>query len=326
MNRSRQTLWWLVFYATGQGMVFPIFAGTIPSVPPPLKLLSTPAANGSPALRHPRSPVALFRQLLAMTPDEREIFLTNRPPQIREGILAKVNEYQALDPNERELRLRATELRWYLLPLLQESPSNRAVRLAQMPADMRELVQSRLDEWTILPPQLQQEFLENEQALRYFAHLDVSNAMMLQKIAPPGSELARWSTMTETQRKQITLSVDQFFALTPDEKEAALNTLSDAERGQMKRTLQAFGKLPPDQRDECIHAFAKFAGMSASEKQEFLRNAERWSRMSPADRQTWRDLVANVPEWPPLPPNFIAPPPPPPLPPDFRSSVTAHSN
>ena len=35
--------------------------------------------------------------------------------------------------------------------------------------------------------------------------------------------------------------------------------------------------------------------MSASEKQEFLKNAERWSQMSPAERQAWRDLVANVP-------------------------------
>ncbi len=84
-------------------------------------------------------------------------------------------------------------------------------------------------------------------------------------------------------------------------KQAALNTLSDAERGQMEKTLQAFDKLPPDQRDECIRAFAKFAGMSASEKREFLKNAERWSQMSPAERQAWRDLVANVPEWPPLP-------------------------
>jgi Protein of unknown function (DUF3106) len=317
MNRSRQTLWWLVFYVAGQGMVFPMIAGTVPSVPPPVKLLSTPA-NGSPALPRPRSPVALFRQLLAMTPEEREIFLTNRPPQIREGILAKVNEYQALDPNERELRLRATELRWYLLPLLQESPSNRAVRLARVPVDMRELVKSRLDQWTILPPQLQQELLENEQALRYFAHLDVSNTTILQKIAPPGSELARWAAMTEMQRKQIATSVDQFFALTPDEKEAALNTLSDAERAQMEKTLQTFGKLPPDQREECIHAFAKFASMSAPEKQEFLKNAERWSRMSPADRQTWRDLVVNVPEWPPLPSSAIAPPPALPYPPGFH--------
>ena len=71
-----------------------------------------------------------FRQLLAMTPDERDNFLTNRPPEIRARILAKVGEYEALDPNERELRLRATELRWYLMPLLRESPTNRAVQLA----------------------------------------------------------------------------------------------------------------------------------------------------------------------------------------------------
>jgi hypothetical protein len=322
MNRSRQTLCWLVICVAGQGMLFPIFAGTVPSVPPPVKLLST-SASGAPALPRPRSPVALFRQLLAMTPDERETSLTNRPPEIREGILAKVNEYEALDPDERELRLRATELRWYLLPLMRESPSNRTVRLAQIPADMRELAESRLNQWIILPPQLQQEFLENEQALRYFANLDMSNNPTLQKIAPPGSELERWTTMTETQRKQIATSVDQFFALTPDEKEAALNTLSDAERGQMEKTLQAFDKLPRNQRDECIRAFAKFTGMSASEKREFLRNAERWSQMSPADRQAWRDLVVNVPVWPPLPEGFVAQPP---SPLNIHSSVTTNPN
>jgi hypothetical protein len=325
MNRLRQTLWWLVFGVTGSGMLFPIFAGAVPSVPPPLKLLST-STNGPPTLSRPRSPVALFRQLLAMTPDEREAFLTNRPPPIREGILAKINEYEVLDPNERELRLRATELRWYLLPLLQASPSNRAAQLTQIPTDLRELVKSRLDQWIILPPSLQQEFLENEQALRYFANLDVSNSMVLQKIAPPGSELARWTTMTEAQRKQITLSVNQFFELTPDEKQAALGTLSDAERQQMKKTLQAFDRLPPGQRDECVHAFAKFAGMSAVEKQEFLKNAERWSQMSPADRQAWRDLVVNVPEWPPLPSGFVWPSPPPPLPPGLQPVATTNPN
>ena len=67
--------------------------------------------------------------------------LTNRPPEIRARILAKVREYQALDPDERELRLRATELRWYLMPLLREPPTNRAARLAQVPEDLRELVQ-----------------------------------------------------------------------------------------------------------------------------------------------------------------------------------------
>ena len=30
--------------------------------------------------------------------------------------------------------------------------------------------------------------------------------------------------------------------------------------------------------------------------------------MSPKERQAWRDLVAHVPQWPPLPPGFIMPP------------------
>jgi hypothetical protein len=325
MNRSRQTQWWLVFCVAGQWMVSPMFAGTVPSVPPPLKLFSAPT-NNLQRLPRLRSPVDLFRQLLAMPPDEREAFLTNRPARIHERILTKVGEYEALDPNERELRLRATELRWYLLPLMRESPENRTMRLAQVPADIRELVRYRLGEWSILPPQLQQEFLENEHTLRYFANVDVSNGPPLPPAVPPDSEAARWNAMTKDQREKAAAGVNQFFELTPDEKQAALNTLSDAERKQMGKTLQAFDQMPPNQRDECIRAFAKFAGMSASEKQEFLKNAERWSQMSPADRQAWRDLVVNVPQWPPLPQGFIAPSPPPPLPSDFHSVATTNPN
>jgi hypothetical protein len=325
MNRSRQLRWWLALYVAGQWLIYSVFAGTVPGVSPPVKLFLT-STNRSLALPGPRSPVDLFRQLLAMTPDEREAFLTNRPPQIREGILAKVGEYEALDPDERELRLRATELRWYLLPLMQAAPDQRAARLAQVPADMRDLVQFRLGEWIILPPALQQEFWENERALRYFADVDVKNNPTLRQIAPPGSDLARWSALTEDQREKITASVKQFFELTPDEKQAALGTLSDAERQQMEKTLQVFDQLPPNQREECTRAFAKFAGLSAAEKQEFLKNAERWSQMSPADRQAWRDLVVNVPAWPPLPSSAVAPPPLPPLPSDFHTVAATNPN
>src|SRR5690348_4047371 len=139
MNRSRQTSWWLVFWIAGQGIFFNTFAGTVPGVPPPVKLFSA-STNDLSVLPRPRSPVDLFRQLLAMTPEEREDYLTNRPSQTRERILAKIAEYEALDPDERELRLRATELRWYLLPLLQVPPDKRTARLAQVPPGMRELV------------------------------------------------------------------------------------------------------------------------------------------------------------------------------------------
>jgi hypothetical protein len=305
-------------------MVSPLFAGTVAVAMSPPGFTSTPTNTSSMALPRESSPVVLFRQLLAMRPAEREIFLTNRPPEIRKRILVKVNEYEALDPNTRELRLRATELRWYLMPLLREPPTSRAARLAQVPEDIRELVVDRLNEWTILPPPLQQEFLENERTLRYFTSVDVSNNPSENAGRGPGKdEPARWNAPSKTRRRQVTAEFNQFFELTPVEKQKVLGTLSDVERQQMEKTLQSFDRLSPQQRDECVRAFAKFAGMNAAERAEFLKNAQRWSQMQPAERQAWRDLVANVPEWPPMPPGFITPPPPPPLPPGFHPIMVA---
>ncbi|HTY88564.1 MAG TPA: DUF3106 domain-containing protein [Candidatus Acidoferrum sp.] len=259
----------------------------------------------------------IFRELLAMNPAERANFLTNRPPATRARILAKVREYAALDANERELRLRATDLRWYVLSLLHESPTNRAARLATVPADLRPLVQSRLKQWDTLPPAVQQEFFESERALRYFSHVDPANAPVPPPL-PPGAEKVGGNALSQAQRQKMAAQFNQFFELTPAEKAKTLNMLSDTERQQMEQTLQTFSQLSPQQRRQCIRGFAEFAGMSAAEKQDFLKNAQRWSQLSPKERQTWRDLVSHVPEWPPMPPEFL--PPPPPMP----SAMTRH--
>ncbi|HSY74859.1 MAG TPA: hypothetical protein VK810_05260, partial [Dongiaceae bacterium] len=115
MNRPRQARWVAAaIFAAAQLAVFSIAAQTATNVPP-LKKTSFSVTNIMPPpmpLAH--SPVDFFRNLLAMTPRDRNNFLTNKSPEVRERILGKVNEYLVLDPNERELRLRATELRWYL--------------------------------------------------------------------------------------------------------------------------------------------------------------------------------------------------------------------
>ena len=49
--------------------------------------------------------------------------------------------------------------------------------------------------------------------------------------------------------------------------------------------------MPPDQRAQCIRSFEKFASLSLAERQQFLKNAERWKLMSPSERQAWRELV-----------------------------------
>jgi hypothetical protein len=326
MSRSRQAHWWLAFCAAGQMLVFPAPAQDSTN-PPPAKPFSVPA-NLMPPLPQTQSPVNFFRQLLAMTPQERESYLTNRPPEIRERILAKVREYLALGPDERELRLNATELRWYLLPLLRESQTNRDARLAQVPDNLRDLVGSRLQQWDALPEQFRREFLDNERTLHYFSRVDSTNAPPepgMQR-GPNDAEQARWQALSGDERRKITAQFNQFFELTPDEKQKTLNTLSNTERAQMEKTLQTFGKLPPAQRAQCIRAYTKFAGMSPAERAEFLKNAERWSQLPPKERQAWRDLVAQVPLWPPMPNALIMPPMPPKIQPHPHPVVATNQN
>jgi hypothetical protein len=86
----------------------------------------------------------------------------------------------------------------------------------------------------------------------------------------------------------------------------------------MAETLRSFEQLPREKRIVCVRSFAKFASMGVAERQQFLKNAERWEKMSPAERQTWRNLVSRVPEFPPLPPGFGEMPPP--LPPSLQNS------
>jgi Protein of unknown function (DUF3106) len=326
MNFTRQLRFGLVFFAAGQCLVFPLRSENSTNSSAPVKLFSTPA-NMVPPPPAAHSPVDFFRNLLAMTPQDRENFLANKPPEIRERILDKVREYLALDPDERELRLRATELRWYLMPLLRDSSATRPARLAQVPDDIRGLVKARLMQWEILPPSLQKEFLENERTLHYFSHVDATNNPVAGEWhrSPNDADQARWNALTEDQRQRITAQFNQFFELTPGEKEKTLGTLSGAERAQMEKTLAAFATLPPPQRAQCVRAFTKFAGMSAQERAEFLKNAERWGQMPPAERKAWRDLVAHVPQWPPLPPALM-PPMPPKLQPHLRPVVATNLN
>ena len=254
-----------------------------------------------------------------MSPQQRESALAKKSPAVRARILAKVNEYIALDPDERELRLRATEVRWYLAPLLQAPPDQRDAELASVPDDIRDLVQSRLTEWEMLPPQLQQEFLDNERILGYFSGVGDTNSAA-DGSKPTDAEQSRWNALSDNERHGMIAQFNDFFELSTDEKQKALGELSDAERARMEKTLQAFDKLSPLDRGQCIRAFGKFAGMSRMERVEFLKNAERWSKMTPAERKAWRDLVAHVPQWPPL-PAAIMPPDimPPPLPQDAHA-------
>lgn len=259
-----------------------------------------------------RSPVELFRAMLDAEPDELNRLLAERPPEKRGQLLAKLREYQEMSPDERELRLRATELQWYLVQLLPLKGPERQMRLKEVPADMRRLVEDRLTQWEILPPPLQDELLQNAETLRRYLLLDTGNPAP----RPPD----------ESTRKALS-NTYKFFELTEHEQKDVLSMLSETERRQIERALESFRKLSPELRARCIRAFGKFATMPPEQREQFLKNAEKWKSMTPSERQRWRELVRQVPMWPPEPPALYEPPLPPlpPLPPDFDLFSTTNA-
>jgi hypothetical protein len=278
----------------------------------------TPVPVAGPPL--PPSPVAFFRELLELNAAERERLLAARPETQRPLIEAKLREYEALPPTERELRLRATELRWYLRPLLEVDPLQRAARVAQVPEPLRSVVEQRLAVWDRLTPQAQREFLESDWSLQYFLRLESASPaeqQVLKQRAGPDRrqqlerQFDRWQALPPHHRQRAAERFQRFFQLPSAEQEKTLEILPESERAQIEATLQAFARLPAAQRQATLDAFHRFSGMSAAERSEFLRNADRWKEMSPADRATWRRLV---PQLPPMPPGMAGPPLPPKVP------------
>jgi len=126
--------WWVVGVAVANGQVATPSPATSA---PPAGAVSDAQSDERPKIpplpTAAKSPVAVFRELLAMSLAERKAFLTNRPPEAQKRILAKVREYETMRPDDRELRLRVTELRWYLLPLMTQGPTNRTAQIAAVP-------------------------------------------------------------------------------------------------------------------------------------------------------------------------------------------------
>lgn len=263
-----------------------------------------------------KSPVLFFRELLAMPADARVNALTNRSVVARTNILAKVTEYEAMTPEQREVKLRATHLRWLLLPLLRTPPDARRIEIERLDEADKQFVQDRLNRWDQLPATVQKEFLEHEATINYLIRVSPRSAkpvVLSLPPAPPGAlremevGLTRWNGLASDDRDRMIDRFQDFFDLTPKAQTRTLNELSATERAQLEQLVKRFGSLDTEQRRRALEAFQKIVQMTAEERAQFFKNAERWQAMSQQDRQAWRNVVQRAPELPPIPPGMIIP-------------------
>lgn len=271
-----------------------------------------PAAAGLPYPPLTPSPVEIFRILLITNTAGREALLATKSAHYQEVLRTKIREYEAMTPTDREAKLQASQLQWYLPPLMKMKPADRAQRLASIPQPDRNLITQRLGLWGILPPQLQKDILENQTVIRLFVQPEASGPRPTLSGLSAGQQdevqgqLDRWNQLPAARRDQILASFNKFFELRPEEKSRTLANLTAVEQAQMAKTLSEFGTLPKEDRAQAMEGFKKFAQLSPTERNAFLKTAERWRTMSEKDRETWRRIVARLqsgpPTQPPLPP------------------------
>ncbi|MCD6050359.1 MAG: hypothetical protein K0Q55_1762 [Verrucomicrobia bacterium] len=262
-----------------------------------------------------------FRWLLAMTPEEREVELAGKSETSRTLLLAKLKEYDALSPEQQELRIRSTELFFDMTYLLGASPERRAEKLVRVPEDRRKLVQARLEQWDKLPPELQQEVKENQSALRYVIRVEAAPAAAREDVFAGMSaehrkrveeDIKKIQAMPKEKRGRMLENFHSMFDLSDKEQHAILEKLNQAERAKVEQRIADYEKLSPDERKRCMDSAKRFNNLSADDQARFIATAERWEKMSEDERNTWRNLVKQMP---PLPPGLT---PPPPLPPGVK--------
>src|SRR5688500_16766067 len=108
-----------------------------------VSLRSANSAETPAAPPMPRSPIEDFRRWLAMAPTDRERELAGYSEAKREVLRRKLQAYEQMPVAERDYRLRALELRWYLQPLMNAAPAERGNYLNVVPQRLHAAVTNR---------------------------------------------------------------------------------------------------------------------------------------------------------------------------------------
>lgn len=282
-----------------------------PPLPPGAESVATP-----PPL--PTSPVDNFRDWLKLSPAKRASLLAKLPESERKALESKLATYDSLSDDARDLRLRETQLHWHLLALMKLPAAQRKDRLAQVPADERELVQERLLQFDAWPAQKQKTFLDNEEVIGVYLQMqeappgvrgDVLRNIPAEVRVPLEQRLQKWNGLPPSQRQEMSDHFVQMFQAPDRQREKIIAALPEDVRKQFNKLNESLKQLPEDQRQRCTAALNKFLKMTPEDQNRFLANAARWQKMSEKEHNTWRQIVNKVPQLPPLPPGFEPPSP-----------------
>ena len=179
--------------------------------------------------------------------------------------------------------------------MLRESPTDRGARLAQVPDNLRDLVSSRLDNGTRCRRHPGRNFWTTSARCNTSRHVDPTNAP-----PEPGLRADRTMPIRRAGRRCLRMNArksprfDQFFELTPDEKQKRSTRCPAPSAPRWKRHCNRStscrrhnGPVHP-----CVHGICRH---DAGGARGIFEKRRALVAIVANERQAWRDLVAQVP-------------------------------
>ena len=253
-----------------------------------------------PTLPQFRSPVALFRELLAMSPAEQSDAIERRFPEKRAVITRKLDEYRALDPAILEQKLFVTEMHYFVVPLLNVPSESRRSSLGLMTANVRVIVSEKLKQWDQLPTRNRDEILANSKLLGWFLQDGVQPPMPPMPVGNNDSFSVRPPLPTPELQAQADLAdrVNAILELPASDRSEFLEKVDPAARAQITDIVARLNQVPEVDRSKCVASFVRIALMAPDERRRFLASADAWVAIPDKSKRLWRNVV---PELPPVP-------------------------
>ena len=262
------------------------------------------------------SPVEKFRLLLEASSSELNSELDTYPEETRSRIRLKITEYRKLSVEKRRQKLVATELRWYLPPLLNVDQETRDLHLKKLEPILANVIYQRLLTWDTLPEDLKSSSSKSSLIIGHLSKAPSLNPPLpnpsasgtLASAAQPSSQntpslpgapgnsgSVKASNPVSEERLQ---RLQAYFGMSQEAKNATLKDASLMSDSIFMSRLNWLETMPEQLWERVLSHLIRFQELSAEEKKAFGQSIKTWNRLPQAEKQAMRNLVKRTPPFP----------------------------
>jgi hypothetical protein len=227
------------------------------------------------------SPIEHFRIVLNLSSEDLEKYILRQKPHVQPILRKKIEEYASLSRAEKDFRLRATELHYYLDSLLEHNSTVSLDSLPPLPESLKEEIMRAVHFWNNLSNAQRDLLFTKKATISYLVSLSRENVPPLPVNRPAISP--EWANMYH------------FLQLPYEKQKEFLGSDKLNQAPKMGKVLEAFSKLSVDEKERCANALVCFLSFPRDLQDRVADGLTYWNSLDPSERTVWREIAGRSP-------------------------------